>query len=79
MGHDSATKSPMEKKKKKKSLSHFSYLFQFHISNFKILSLTVLDSMQSGVTHGSTHARTDKPKSNMPLQPQLLRSWGHND
>ena len=43
----------------------------FHIY-FKILSLTVLNSMQS-VTHTRMHGQA---QTNMP--PQLLRSLGHN-
>ena len=53
-GHNSAMKTPTEKKKKHGS-SDFSYLF--HISNFKILSLIVLDRMQS-VIHGCMVAHT---------------------
>ena len=49
-------------KGKKYWSSNFSYLF--HISNFKILSLTVLDRMQS-VTHGQTDGQT---QTNMPPQ-----------
>ena len=43
-----------KKRKKKYWFSYFSYLF--HISNFKILSLTVLDGMQS-VKDAHTDAR----------------------
>ena len=73
-GYNFAMKNPTKKKKKKKYVSsYFSYLF--HISNFKILPLTVLDRMQN-VTHGRTHGRTHgQAQTNMP--PQLLRSWGH--
>ena len=42
-GHNSATKSPTEKKKIR--VLFFSYLL--HISNFKILFLTLVDHMQS--------------------------------
>ena len=43
-GHNSATTSPTEKKKKYGS-AYFSYIF--HISIFKIISLTILDRMQA--------------------------------
>ena len=72
-GHNSATKSPTEKKN---NTGPLIFLYLFHISNFKILSLTVLDKMQS-VTHVRTHGWTDgQDQTNMP--PQLLRNWGHN-
>ena len=58
-GHNSAMKGPTEKKKKHKS-SYFSYLF--HISNFKILSLTVLDRMQSAMHQAHTDGRTGPNK-----------------
>ena len=60
----------VRRKRKKYGSSYFSYLF--HISNFKLLSLTVLDRTQS-----VTHARTDRPKPICP--PQILRSWGHKN
>ena len=64
--------------KKRYGSSYLSYLF--HTSNFKILSITFLDRMQS-VTDRDTDARTDartpwEAQTNMPPQP--LRSWGHN-
>ena len=53
-------KSPMEKKKKKYGSSYFPY--SFHISNFKILTLTILDHMQS-----ATDRRMQRPKPICPL------------
>ena len=43
-GHNSATTSPTEKKKKYVS-AYFSYLLR--VSNLKILSLIILDRMQA--------------------------------
>ena len=60
------------RKRKKYRSSYFSYLFL--ISNFKILSLTVLDHMQSVTMQGCTHRQA---KTNM--LPQLLESWGHKN
>ena len=60
-GHNSAMTSPTEKKKNTGPLI-------FMLIPFKILSLTVLDRMQS-VTDAFTHR---KSKTNMP--PRLLRS-----
>ena len=62
-GHNSAMKSPMEKEKKYGS-ANFSL-------NVKILSLTILDHMQSVID-----AWTDRQaQSNM--HPKLLRSTGN--
>ena len=52
-GHNSAVSSLTEKKKY--GSAYFSCLF--HVSNFKILSLTVHDRTQS-----VTDAQTDRPK-----------------
>ena len=57
------------KEKKKYGSSYFSY--QFHISNFKILSLTVLDCMQ-GVMDGQMHACRG------PNQYAPSTSWGRH-
>ena len=49
------------KRKKKYGLSYFSYLF--HISHFKIPSLTILDRMQCDRrTDGCMNGCTDRPK-----------------
>ena len=62
-GHKSATTSPTEKKKKYVS-AYFSYLLR--TSNFKILSLTVLDRMQSVTHHAPTQTNTVKRETFTP-------------
>ena len=59
--------------KRKKIYTYFSYLF--HILNFKILSLTILDRMQR-VMGAPIHSKTDRPKPICPLNFKLLQSWG---
>ena len=68
--------SPTEKTKNTGQLIFYPYsyfLCLFHILNFKILTLTILDRMQS-VTDTCTHGQS---QTNMP--PQLLQSWGHKN
>ena len=60
-------KSPTEKRKY--GSSYFSYLF--NLSNFKILSLTVLDRMQS-----VTDARTQARRGPNQYAPSTSLNWG---
>ena len=69
-GHNSGTTSPTKKKKKKKKYGSAYFPSLFHIQNFKIQSLTVLDRVLS-VTNGRTNGQTTQKQYGSSTSSEL--------